>query len=110
MWSVGKQILGGLFALLIVFGVIRPIVKSLMARPAGAHADPGGARGAEVLPAGQTRQLTASGGDIAALPAAGTQPLLASSEVDPHIDQVKQFVAQDPKIAAQVIKGWVSAD
>ncbi|MEX2482280.1 MAG: flagellar basal-body MS-ring/collar protein FliF [Gammaproteobacteria bacterium] len=111
IWSVGKQVLGGLFALFVLFGVIRPAVKSLMARPAGSLAAAhDGARAGEVLSGGGQRQLGGDGERAALLPgqAGSTQPLLASSEVDPNIDQVKQFVAQDPKIAAQVIKGWVS--
>ena len=37
-------------------------------------------------------------------------PLLASSLIDPNIDSVKQFVASDPRVAAQVIKGWVGGE
>ncbi|MGE0484873.1 MAG: flagellar basal-body MS-ring/collar protein FliF [Gammaproteobacteria bacterium] len=110
VWSVGKQVLGGLFALFVLFGVIRPTVKSLMTKPlavAGTAGEQGAARDGEVLPAG----AVGADGRPAALPGAvAGQPLLASSDVDPSLDQVKQFVSQDPKIAAQVIKGWVGGE
>ena len=115
VWSVGKQVLGGLFALFVLFGVIRPTVKSLMTKPLSVA---GTASEGEMLPAGERQgALAGQGGEggngMAALPP-GQQsaqlPLLASTEVDPNIDNVKQFVSQDPKIAAQVIKGWVAGD
>ncbi|MCB1749914.1 MAG: hypothetical protein KDK06_22275, partial [Gammaproteobacteria bacterium] len=84
-------------------------VKSLMSKPlavAGAAGQLGEARDGEVLPAGGA----ASGGQAALPGVQPGQPLLASSDIDPSIDQVKQFVNQDPKIAAQVIKGWVGGD
>lgn len=111
VWSIGKQVLGGLFALLVLFGVIRPTVKGLMARPVSVAAD-GTVRAGEVLTGGAQRQLGADG-ELVALPPGQQgqgQALLASSDVNPNIDQVKQFVAQDPKIAAQVIKGWVGGE
>ena len=69
----------------------------------------------QVLPdgtvaAGALGHDEAAGGALA-LPGSTAQqsstPLLAASEVDPNIEQVKQFVANDPKISAQVVKGWV---
>ena len=110
VWSVAKQALGGLFVLFVLLGVIRPTVKSLMTRPVTleAEAAAAAAREGDLLPAGEMKDGLPANGN-AALPGADpNQPLLASSEVDPTIDQVKQFVNQDPKIAAQVIKGWVT--
>lgn len=116
VWSAGKQVLGGLFALFILFGVIRPTVKTLMSRPAppagGAQAMSGelGSPGNMALlgPGGQAA-LAGPGQAPMALPSrqAASGPLLVSSDIDPNIDQVKQFVNQDPRVAAQVIKGWV---
>lgn len=103
--SVGKQVLGGLFALLVLFGVIRPAVKSLMSRPAeyrlaegdsGQAALPGGGGGQAALPPAEQRGFEYE------------QPLLPSSE-QPTLENVKNFVSKDPKVAAQVIKGWVDA-
>ncbi|MEQ8663403.1 MAG: flagellar basal-body MS-ring/collar protein FliF, partial [Gammaproteobacteria bacterium] len=64
VWSVGKQVLGGLFALFVLFGVIRPTVKSLMTRPLTV-AGSGAAEG-QMLPAGEQRG--GEGGGVPALP------------------------------------------
>lgn len=112
--SAGKQVLGGLFALLVLFGVIRPTVKSLMQRPAEytvAGSGEGGAAGvAGALPDGSQPGQQAQG----ALPSPEPkgfeyeQPLLPPSEA-PTLESVKNFVSKDPKVAAQVIKSWVDA-
>ena len=118
VWSVGKQVVGGLLALFILFGVIRPTVKSLMSRPLPATgsselATVGGTAlaansGLMALPGGHAGTGRAP---LAALPSSqprpGSGPLLVSSDIDPNIDTVKQFVTNDPRVAAQVIKGWV---
>ena len=111
VFNVLKQALGGAFALFILFGVIRPAVKSLIAKPlhlsvegagtspgavvvlADGSVAPGQALGAAALPAGQ--QAADGAAQLPHLPAMN------------EIEQVKQFVSQDPKVAAQVIKGWV---
>ena len=112
VWNVAKQVAGGLFVLFVLLGVIRPTVKSLMSKPVTVAAsselavDGGGANGMPALtgPVGMDGQmaLTKQRGD--------GSPLLASSLIDPNIDSVKQFVASDPRVAAQVIKGWVGGE
>jgi flagellar M-ring protein FliF len=113
-WNVAKQVAGGLFVLFVLFGVIRPTVKSLMTKPlsvAGANEVSAleggiGANGMPALagPAGMDGQMALTN------QRADSSPLLASSEIDPNIDSVKQFVSQDPRVAAQVIKGWVGGE
>ena len=112
VWNVAKQVAGGLFVLFVLLGVIRPTVKSLMSKPVTVAAsselslDGGGANGMPALtgPGAMDGQmaLTNQRGD--------GSPLLASSLIDPNIDSVKQFVASDPRVAAQVIKGWVGGE
>ena len=103
MWSVAKQALGGALVLFILLGIIRPAVKSLMSRPLQAS----GAAG-ELELQGDVAIATAGANGVPALANQAQQaPLLASSDVSPDIDTVKQFVNQDAKISAQVIKGWV---
>jgi len=113
-WNLAKQVAGGLFVLFVLFGVIRPTVKSLMTKPlsvAGASevAALEGGMGANGMPA-----LTGPGGMEGQMALtnqrADASPLLASSEIDPNIDSVKQFVSNDPRVAAQVIKGWVGGE
>ena len=103
VFNVLKQVLGGAFALFILFGVIRPAVKSLIAKPL--HVPVTGTAAIAALPDGSTAP------GLVALPA-GQQaaegvPQLPSLPAMNDVEQVKQFVSQDPKVAAQVVKGWV---
>lgn len=113
LWNVAKQVAGGLFALFVLFGVIRPTVKSLINKPvtltASGERIEAGALDANGLPA--LAGPAAMDGQMALTnQRADGNPLLASSEIDPNIDSVKQFVANDPRVAAQVIKGWVGGE
>ena len=112
-WNVAKQVAGGLFALFVLFGVIRPTVKSLMSKPATltASGEPIEARALDANGLPALAGPTAMDGQMALTnQRADGNPLLGSSEIDPNIDSVKQFVANDPRIAAQVIKGWVGGE
>jgi flagellar M-ring protein FliF len=101
--DVGKQVLGGLFALIVAFGVIRPAIRALTRRevvmPPLMNAD-----GTLVLPA----NLASTGGQAPAQIGAAGQLALPKEAGD--IDRVRHFAAQDPKLAAQVVKGWVNAE
>ncbi|NNM01571.1 MAG: flagellar M-ring protein FliF [Gammaproteobacteria bacterium] len=104
VFDAGKQALGGLFVLFLVFGVLRPVFRQLMAKPeptpamlaAAGEGDPalaGGATGSLGLPAPEG--------------AGGMQALMGPGELNDNIEQVKTYVAQEPKVAAQVVKNWV---
>lgn len=94
--DVGKQALGALFVLFLVFGVLKPTMKSMLAKPqlaaAAALEAPGGG-GLPALP-GTTEGAAAAS-------------LLTFGAPHENLDQLRQVVAQDPRVAAQVIKGWV---
>ncbi len=111
VWDIGKQALGGLFVLFLLFGVLRPVFKSLMRKPENT---PGALAMADGQPV-----LASPGAGAAALP--GGHPrmagmplepaaLIGPSELDNDVEQVKSYVAQDPKVAAQVVKNWVGED
>jgi len=105
MWDVGKQVAGGLFVLILFFGLLRPAVKSLMAKPTVASA-PGSADTAAGNPA-----LPGPGGEaMAALPAPKRDDLQTPGALHENIEQLQQFVSQDPRVAAQVIKEWVGSE
>ncbi len=107
VWNVGKQAAGGLFVMFLVFGVLKPTIKSMLGKPTFAN---GGAP-ALTGPGGQAAfaGTSAEGGQLA-LPgsvAGAPKPMLTAGAPHENLDQIKQFVAQDPRVAAQVIKGWV---
>ncbi|GGI98533.1 flagellar M-ring protein [Halopseudomonas pertucinogena] len=107
-WDIAKQILGILFVLVLVFGVLRPVLKSI---------------------GGGSRQST----DSENYPALSEDPLLAddlrddtvslsgpaSSTVllpppgagyEQQLNAIKGLLAEDPGRVAQVVKEWINSD
>ena len=100
--------LGGAVGLaLLVFGVLRPVMRSLAQQaPAPAPA----VAGAPALPEGEgglaPDQVQLSGPQAQGqLP--GPPPAV---QYEQQVQQARQMVSQDPKVVAQVVKGWVSQD
>lgn len=110
-WDMAKQILGILFVLILVFGVLRPVLKSLSSSsrgssddyanfPALAGAGAAGAYGAEL----RDDHVSLSGGSAPVLlppPGAG---------YDQQLNAIKGLLAEDPARVAQVVKEWINAD
>lgn len=85
-WSLMKQAMGAMFILLLVFGVLRPLFKSLVAgRQAENELD-------DVAPA-VTYQ------------ADGVPP--GATEYETQLHLLRQVVDKEPKRVAQVVKTWV---
>jgi len=100
-WDLGKQILGALVVLFLIFGVLRPAFKDLNKAPAALPNQAGGDEAAE-----QARQaIAASAGneDIAKLTA-------GSDRMEAHMNNVRSLVQQDPALVAQVVKNWTASD
>lgn len=104
VWDVGKQLLGGLFVLILFFGLLRPAVKSLLAKPTAATVG-----GTAAAAAGDTPALTGPGA-TPALPGPQREELEMPAALHENIEQLQQIVAQDPRVAAQVIKEWVGGE
>lgn len=98
--DLGKQALGGLAVLLLVFGVLRPVLKSLAEKgvktPMRAFAVEGGGEVGE-------DQLSITGG--------GQQPRLPqANQYEQQLNTAKSMANQDPGRVAQVVKNWVASD
>jgi flagellar M-ring protein FliF len=111
--DIGKQVLGGLFALIVAFGVIRPAIRSLTRRevvvPPNMNLNPDGTL---ALPPGSTPEaMAAAAGNAAALSGPnGETPQLEMPKESSELDRIRNLAASDPKLAAQVVKGWVAAE
>ena len=108
-----KQVGGVLFVLILVFGVLRPVLRNLSA----------GVKTVPALNDASTKERSASlqssmaddmmdnepavtlssGGDAAMLP----NP---AGSFDQQLDSIKSMIADDPDKVAQVIKKWVADD
>ncbi|MBA1261715.1 flagellar basal-body MS-ring/collar protein FliF [Stutzerimonas sp. NM35] len=106
-WDVVKQVLGVLFILVLVFGVLRPVLNNLT------HAG----KGKELQPVGGDAEL----GDVDAEGAlasdrvslSGPQSIMLPSPTegyDAQLNAIKNLVAEDPGRVAQVVKEWINAD
>lgn len=118
VWDIGKQALGGLFVLILFFGLLRPAIKSLTAKPAVATVD--SVRGADALPLGPNgEQLALPNGsrDGRSLPAPqsdGSQgdASLDLNDNDPvNLEKIREAVMRDGgKKAAQIVRQQVNGD
>ncbi|MBE0440262.1 MAG: flagellar M-ring protein FliF [Gammaproteobacteria bacterium] len=102
VWTIVKQVLGGLLVLFLVFGVIRPAFKDLNKVPVVANNQAGGADG--MTP----EQALAMGANA---PAAKSieQITTGSQNIEATVDNVRSLVQQDPALVAQVMKNWTES-
>jgi len=103
-WEIVKQVLAGLFLLIMIFGVIRPIVKNLIDR--GKEDEVAHIEG-ELDDLGEGDDLfgddrvTLAGADEFLLPG-------ASEGFERQLDALKGLIAEDPARVAQAFKKWVN--
>jgi flagellar M-ring protein FliF len=118
IWQVGRIVVGALIVLLLIFLVIRPTLKQLLAPPvrdadeAGpAYAADGtpllpGAAGQAALPPGSP----GAPGTALALPGQAGSGLAAPTSVEGKIEYARNAVKEDPRRVAQVVKEWMASD
>jgi len=95
--DVLKQVLGAALAIAVVFGVVRPMLRGVMASNAGVSAEYLGGR--NLAAAGQTGAAQLAGGATALPPPKYEEKVAAAKNITGH----------DPARVAQVVKQWVSA-
>src|SRR3990167_2385544 len=105
-WDIIKQVLGVLFILLLVFGVLRPVLKNISSAGKG-HA--GGGRGSDV----ELGAMGGYGGDLSddRVSISGPQSILLPSPTegyDAQLNAIKGLVAEDAGRVAQVVKEWIN--
>lgn len=84
-WSIIKQVLSGLFVLMLVFGVLRPLFKTLATN----------------------RQAEDEEEKQEALTYQGQGVMPNASEYETQLHLLRQVVDKEPKRVAQVVKTWV---
>ena len=111
VWDVAKIAAGGMGVMFLLFGVLKPVLRSLAEKGVqGGGADAGGAmfalQGADGAGMVADDRVSLSGGARQAqLPGPG-----ANNNYEAHLNVAKAAVAQDPKRVAQVVKNWVGTD
>ena len=106
-WDIMKQVLGVVFILVLVFGVLRPVLNNITT--------------------GKSRELAGFGGDAELggmggldgelsndrVSLGGPQSILLPSPTegyDAQLNAIKSLVAEDPGRVAQVVKEWINTD
>ncbi|MFU2329754.1 flagellar basal-body MS-ring/collar protein FliF [Pseudomonas sp. NFX98] len=107
-WDIVKQVMGVLFILVLVFGVLRPVLNNIT----------GGGKDKQLAGIGSDVELGGMGGldgelanDRVSL--GGPQSILLPSPsegYDAQLNAIKSLVAEDPGRVAQVVKEWINAD
>jgi len=104
VWDVVKQVLGGGLVLLILFGVLKPVIKSLSRTITPVLNVPAieghGANRSGV----EDDQLSLSDGSTTKQLAAPSTPF------ETNMQTVNDTVNKDPKLVAQVVKNWVAEE
>ncbi len=108
LWDIVKQVMAALFVLLLVFGVLRPILKNL-AVPAtdGGKSRLGSSGGVAAELEGLERSGVAD--DRVTLGSAQENLLQTPNEsFEYQINSIRSMVAEDPARVAQAVRQWVA--
>ncbi len=112
-WDIIKQVLGILFILVLVFGVLRPVLNTIISGGKSGEAGAAGGRGGDVE-LGDMGGIGGVGGlseDRVSLGGPASILLPSPSEgYDAQLNAIKSLVAEDPGRVAQVVKEWINAD
>lgn len=102
-WEIMKQVLAGLFLLVLIFGVIRPTIHSI-ANKGRTDED---ALGLDELSDAEDEfdedRVTLSGADDFLLPG-------SSESFERQLDALKGLIAEDPARVAQVVIQWINTE
>jgi flagellar M-ring protein FliF len=106
-WDVVKQAVGGVFALLLVFLVLKPTIKSLLAKPEVTMV-PTGPQGMMVGPDGAPMPMgQQEGGSLGLDSDEELMRLEAPKSYEQRLDMAQKIAGEDPKRVAQVMKTWI---
>lgn len=104
-WNIVKQVLGVVFILVLVFGVLRPLLRNVV----------GGGTSKELATRSQLGDADELGTGLEEdrVSLGGPQNILLPSPsegYDAQLNAIKGLVAEDPGRVAQVVKEWINAD
>jgi len=98
--TVVRQVLAGLLVLVLLFGVLRPVMRSLAKPPVRYVTETGEEIPEDQLTLSHDGKAAAEGGE-----SAGRLPKPSSYE--DNLNMAKQLASQEPKRVAMVVKGWL---
>jgi flagellar M-ring protein FliF len=93
VWSIARQVFGGLLVLALAFFVLRPLMQMLTRPQPIAPAPPGGEFAAQLQPV-----------------MIGGRPMALPMGYDDRMAAARSVAGQDPRQVAQVVRSWVAED
>jgi len=106
-WTLVKQLMGAIFVLVLILGVLRPILKNIT--EAGQRKPSGGLGPAGEISA-ELDQLATSGVADDRVTFSGTESGVLptpNESFDYQLNAIRSMVAEDPARVAQAVKQWV---
>lgn len=105
VWDLAKQAAGALGLLIVVFGVLKPVMRSLAEKGTQSMQANAMLPAAGAVPEAGEDRLSLSGANP-------QQAQLAAPQVgyEQHLDTARIAVSEDPKRVAQVVRNWVGED
>jgi flagellar M-ring protein FliF len=109
VWDIVKQVLAALFVLILVFGILRPILKRLADN--GAENDNAGLGLAGDLSA-ELEGLDSAAFSSDSVTFGADDDLLPTpnESFDYQVNAIRSMIAEDPTKVAQAIKQWIAKD
>ena len=105
VWDVGKQATGALFVLVMLFGVIKPVLRNLS--DAGKNVQ----QAMVPVTADAAAGMAVGAGQAALADNSEQMPgLPPPAQTANQLDTAKTLVQEDPARVAQVVKTWVNSD
>ncbi|WP_233252365.1 flagellar basal-body MS-ring/collar protein FliF [Saccharospirillum sp. MSK14-1] len=102
-WEIAKQILAGLFVLILVFGILRPALRSLLSRGEEDEEEDDLASLDVDEDSITDDKVTLSTADEYALPG-------PSEQFERQLDALRGLIAEDPGRVALVLKRWIMSN
>ena len=102
-WEIMKQVLAGLFLLVLIFGVIRPTINSIANKGRNDEDSLGLDELSDAEDEFDEDRVTLSGADDFILPG-------ASESFERQLDALKGLIAEDPARVAQLVIQWINTE
>lgn len=102
-WEILKQVLAGLFLLVLIFGVIRPTIASIANKGKAEEEELALDELSDAEDEFDEDRVTLSGADDFLLPG-------ASESFERQLDALKGLIAEDPARVAQVVIQWINTE
>lgn len=101
-----RVVAGLILALIVIFVVLRPLLKQLLSTQRPLLSQTPGAGGSGSMSAAESAMIGNAAGGMAG----GSAAPAASLAYEQQLAQARSLVAQDPARVAQVVKNWVGKD